>query len=184
MSKSTAMTDEQSTALFYSNLAHSIPFNPFNRLYSAKFTAHVANHHINISDNPLMIYKFCKNCGVLWIPGLTMHMRIKYRKKARCTRYLEIKCDACSFVAIDESLTQQKSRAKREVPVENKPLPTDTWNPSHTNEVSGVSSIRKPTEKSKKRKQNLLSAMLALKKLQSQLSQSGFNSLSLLEFMK
>lgn len=184
MSKPRAMTDEQSTALFYNNLAHSIPLNPFNRLYSAKFSAHIANHHINISDNPEVVHKFCKGCSIMWIPGLTMHMRIKYKKQSRSTRYLQLKCNACSFLVADESLTQRNSRVEREVSEAPKSLSTDTWTSSHSNEVKGVSSEKKPNERGKKRKQNLLSAMLALKKLQTLLPQTGFNSLSLLEFMK
>ncbi|CAK7898578.1 ribonuclease MRP protein subunit Snm1p [[Candida] anglica] len=153
-----ARTPAQATALELLDLAHSIPLNPLNKVYFTKFTNHCAEKAINLPDG-YTLSKICLKCGVLYIPGITVSMRITYGKtssrkrgskksksptknvakdttKSR-PRRLEYKCLQCQSVQV----VCQDLLAPKPAPVVTKdPVYEATWPPSSSISKSKSSS--------------------------------------------
>lgn len=72
-------TPAQVTAIHLLNTSHSSPLNPLNKLYLTKFSNHCDEKSINLPENYIN-QRVCSNCGVIYIPGITCSIRIRYKK--------------------------------------------------------------------------------------------------------
>ena len=172
-----SLTPNQITNLHLFDLAHKIPANPLNKHYSLTFNTQAIDEEINLPTTSLITHRFCRNCGTIWIPGLTISIRIIYKKKKSknqskvtegtptqlswdtedspkkpAIRKLQYKCLKCKFKQFDESLIQVPT--KRPTPISSAPsrsaTPLDfkaTWAPGNTNQVSV--STKKSTDSDK-----------------------------------
>lgn len=143
---------------FY-NLAHTVPLTPINAHLNNKFLAHSFEHLLPQPD--IALHKFCPQCNSIWIPGISLSMRILYTKKPKSAkiapkavrRRLQYKCLMCKHKKYDELLLQEKRKI---VPVET-------------------------GSKKKKKKKSTLSSMLEKKK---EMNGKGEGyGLDLMEFM-
>lgn len=149
------------------NLSHLAPLNPVNSYYNNEFLKHSLDNSLN--QSPLVLGKFCSKCSSLLIPGLTVHIKILYRKKDKKTskvikvklkndvpgRRLQYKCLNCRFKSIDETLVQESRKVQERIVLDAPKT---------------------------KRKKNTLSSMLEKKKKLKD-GKSGFGSMNLMEFM-
>ncbi|ODV81663.1 uncharacterized protein CANTADRAFT_3747 [Suhomyces tanzawaensis NRRL Y-17324] len=179
----------QITSLHRYNLVHAVPLGPLNQHYSSKLVQHNAENVINLP--PVLSHKFCKNCGVLWIPGITVSIRIIYRHKSKARknivgkktsassnkflpgRRLQHKCLQCKYKDFDTSLIQSNAKSVDLDVDENK-----------VGEAGPKKENSKSRERTKKRKKNTLGSLLEEKKKQQAAAKGGLNSLNLMEFMK
>lgn len=155
-----ALEPHQKESLHYYGVAHASPVPEFGQEYSRVLEEHNLTEHVVYP--PALDNKFCRQCGVMVIPGLNATIRLRYKKK----RYLSIRCLQCRHVTNDFSLLQEKPKETMIAP-----------------EVSGekLTATAKAKQRAKKRKNGGLSAMLEQKKAQSQKTTGGLN---LMEFMK
>lgn len=196
------LTPSQISNLHLFDLAHRVS-TPLSKHYSLAFNTQAIDEDINLPPTSLITHRFCRNCGSIWIPGLTISIRIIYKKKksskpskpspesssTRPIRKLQYKCLHCKYKQFDESLIQQPPK---------KPVAVSTYIPGttpldfkatwqgNTNQVKKTESDTnaKSKDRSKKRKQNNLSALLEQKKKQKKQQSGGLNSLNLMEFMQ
>ncbi|EGW32029.1 uncharacterized protein SPAPADRAFT_55584 [Spathaspora passalidarum NRRL Y-27907] len=181
MSQEKPLNPNQITSLHLYDLAHSNAISPLSQNYSVLFERHNLIKQINLP--PLLTYKFCQGCGNLWIPGLTVSIRIAYPKKKKGEnvgkRRLRYRCTVCRHTSYDDSLIQEKNK-KVEEPVGEKVEFKAEWTPDHTNQVKqpSVKNV-KSKDRAKKRKLNL-SSLLSEKKKQ----KTETKSLNLMDFLK
>lgn len=128
--KQTLLNQNQLTALHLYDVAHCLPLNPLNKQYSLNFLDFLVEKSINLPPNPTVTHKFCRNCGVILIPGLTLSLRIVFRKKTKLKkskesviranssedfklkpiRKLRYRCLQCRNLEYDDSLIQRNEK--------------------------------------------------------------------------
>lgn len=180
MSSESTTAQDLALAVFMCNLAHAKPYSAFNRLYSVKFNSTLLNNQIDPTTHAKTINKFCSKCGLMWIPGLTVSIRIAYKKRKKKSRVLEYKCGQCQNVMEDQSLIQHRPDLHT-----NRTMSTSTRSAKlHDESLQDIASVGNIKNGSKKRRLNTLSNMLAQKKQRDQGASQGIGSLSLQEFLK
>ena len=108
-------------------------------------------------------------CGNLFIPGLTVSVRVVYTKQK--IRKLRTRCLACRHSVFDDGLIQKQEKVEPIV----KPAVVQS-----TNEENNANNSK--SKERRKRKMNSLSNLLQDKKKKTE--ESKLNSLDLMEFLK
>lgn len=181
------LTNNQITSLHLLNLSHTVPLNPLNRIYKDTFDNFTREKCISLPINYIE-ETFCGKCGQVFIPGITMSIRIKYPKKKGSTnqrnRILRHSCLGCNHKS-DHVLPMLSSH------IAASPSPNVDITPKVKSDNTGgfkatwpKRETMKSKERLKKRKQNSLSNLLALKKKEKENESKQVNSLNLMEFMK
>ncbi|CUM46184.1 uncharacterized protein AC631_04821 [Debaryomyces fabryi] len=181
------LTNNQITSIHLLNLSHSVPLNPLSKVYKDTFADFTNEKCINLPAN-YMEDTFCDKCESIFIPGITVSTRIIYKKSKSGTvsrrRLLRYTCLEC-YHKSDRALEMPTS--KRSTPIPNSGTDTEANNKSSKPEEFKATWPKSETSKSKqrlkKRKQNNLSNLLAMKKKEKENESKQFNSLSLMEFM-
>mmetsp|Transcript_4497 Transcript_4497/g.4967 ORF Transcript_4497/g.4967 Transcript_4497/m.4967 type:complete len:187 (-) Transcript_4497:1558-2118(-) len=181
------LTNNQITSIHLLNLSHSVPFNPLAKVYKDSLEDFTNEKCINLPVD-YMEDTFCDKCECIYIPGITVSIRIIYTKsktgavnRGRLLRYTCLEC----YHKLDRVLEIPIS--KRSTPIPNSGNDTEAKNKNLKSEEFKATWPKPDTSKSKqrlkKRKQNNLSNLLALKKKEKENESKQFNSLSLMEFM-
>lgn len=181
------LTNNQITSIHLQNLSHSVPLNPLAKVYKDTFREFTQDKCINLPAN-YMEDIFCDKCESIYIPGITVSIRIIYNRKKtnavsrrRLLRYTCLECDYKSDRVLEMPTSKQST------PIPNIGSDTGGRNKTTKPEEFKATWPKADTSKSKqrlkKRKQNNLSNLLALKKKEKENESKQFNSLSLMEFM-
>ena len=181
------LTNNQITSIHLLNLSHSVPLNPLAKVYKDTFREFTQDKCINLPAN-YMEDIFCDKCESIYIPGITVSIRIIYNRKKtnavsrrRLLRYTCLECDHKSDRVLEMPTSKQST------PIPNIGSDTGGRNKTTKPEEFKATWPKADTSKSKqrlkKRKQNNLSNLLALKKKEKENESKQFNSLSLMEFM-
>lgn len=182
------LTNNQITSIHLLNLSHSVPLNPLAKVYKDTFANFTEEKCINLPAT-YMEDSFCDKCESIYIPGITVSIRIIYNKKKssavnRSRRLLRYTCLECDHKS-DRILEVPTS--KHATPISNASTDTEgsnkTTKPKEFKATWPKSETLKSKERLKKRKQNNLSNLLSLKKKEKENESKQFNSLSLMEFM-
>lgn len=163
------LNQSESKLIHLYNLAHSKIDSPFSKLYSLLYHKQEEQQTQTLPDSVLK--KFCLKCGNLFIPGLTVSIRVVYTKQK--IRKLRTRCLACRHSVFDDGLIQKQEKVEPIV----KPAVVQS-----TNEENNANNS-KSKERRKKRKMNSLSNLLQDKK-KKKTEESKLNSLDLMEFLK
>lgn len=180
------LTNNQITSIHLLNLSHSVPLNPLAKVYKDTFEDFTQDKCVNLPAN-YMEDTFCDKCESIYIPGITVSIRVIYNRKKtsavnrrRLLRYTCLECDHKS----DRLLEMPTS--KQATPKSNNGTDTEKSNnikPEGFKATWPKTDTSKSKQRLKKRKQNNLSNLLALKKKEKENESKQFNSLSLMEFM-
>lgn len=158
--------------LHYYNLSHAAAGTPIGKIYSSLFQKE--QKFSKYAFPPVLSQKFCLQCGDLFIPGVSVLIKIvdaEDDNKVPCKK-LRFSCMACGNEQFDDELIKEKEVVKPIAQDKSKDKPTD----------KPVNS--KAKERTKKRKMNNnLSNLLHEKKKQKE-EQTKLNSLNLMEFLK
>lgn len=142
-------------ALHYNNLAHVTATPMLNRKYSNLFLSYIDQNEIALPDE-YETQRFCNQCGVKYIPGINVRIRVVYMKRDnQSANQLVYHCTCCNLKRIFKLAVPTKPTAPTGEPVKSK-----------------------SRQRTKKRK-STLGNMLAQKKLD-----GGRSQLDLMNFMK
>ncbi|EMG46410.1 SNM1 Ribonuclease MRP protein subunit SNM1 [Candida maltosa Xu316] len=172
------LNQSQLRLLHYFNLSHAQTDVPLSRLYSLLYSKEEENQQMMFPA--ILSQKFCLKCGTLFIPGLSVTLKVIYKtnkKDKKSQRRLRFRCLSCRNNQYEDDLIQNKPVVEKKViPMEN-----DTKLDTPVEKVVVKS---KAKERSKKRKMtNNLSNMLQEKKKQ-KTEESKLGSMNLMEFLK
>lgn len=165
-------------ALHVFQAAHKRPLCPLSLHYGVRFfLAH------NDTQNPApesLHGRFCSQCGVLAIPGLTQSSRVVFKKRGKPyrRRYLVVSCLECGGKTSHDVMMPQERPLRLRTQ-----LPAPSWLALALASDLDVSVEGGVKKKGKKKRGNNLSSLLALKK-QREESEKRQSSLNLMEFMK
>ena len=103
----------QLTALALLNTAYSSPLNPLSSTHFQNFVNFCHEKSINLPEN-FVKTRQCFHCGSLYIPGLTVSIRVtfKRRKSTPRRRLLAYKCLRCDHTQSFEGLLMPKGAKK------------------------------------------------------------------------
>ncbi|CUM51600.1 unnamed protein product [Debaryomyces tyrocola] len=179
------LTNNQISSIHLLNLSHSVPLNPLAKVYKDTFAEFTQDKCINLPAN-YMEDTFCDKCESIYIPGITVSIRIIYNRKRRSAvnrrrllRYTCLECDHRS----DRELEIPTSKQSTPIPNIGDTEGNDKTKPEEFKATWPKADTSKSKQRLKKRKQNNLSNLLALKKKEKENESKQFNSLSLMEFM-
>lgn len=154
-----ALSGPQTELVHLYELLHTVPIPELTQGYSLQLEEYT--HTNDVALPSLLAHQVCPECGVLFIPGISATIRIRYKRR----RYLEIKCRLCKHKVRDYLLVQHRPLIREEEPQAAKPKTTN-----------------KAKLRAQKRRENLLGAMLAKKEKEKK--PLGIGGLDLMEFMK
>ena len=100
------LNQSESKLIHLYNLAHSKIDSPFSKLYSLLYHKQEEQQTQTLPDSVLK--KFCLKCGNLFIPGLTVSIRVVYTKQK--IRKLRTRCLACRHSVFDDGLIQKQEK--------------------------------------------------------------------------
>ncbi|EDK36738.2 predicted protein [Meyerozyma guilliermondii ATCC 6260] len=143
------------SALHFLNLSHATASSPLNRRYTYLFSNHVADHEI-VLPNEFESQRFCLKCGLKYIPGVNVKIRVDYKRKDGVSaNKLVYTCSGCN----------SRHRFDLEVPTKVTKEPAEP--------------VKSKSRQRAKKRKTTLSTMLAQKK-----SETNKPSLDLMKFMK
>ena len=102
------LNQSESKLIHLYNLAHSKIDSPFSKLYSLLYHKQEEQQTQTLPDSVLK--KFCLKCGNLFIPGLTVSIRVVYTKQK--IRKLRTRCLACRHSVFDDGLIQKQEKVE------------------------------------------------------------------------
>lgn len=181
------LTNNQITSIHLLNLSHSVPLNPIAKVYKDSLTNFTEEKCINLPIN-YMEENFCSKCESIYIPGITVSIRIVYGKRKnakqlahrRLLRYTCLECNHQLERVLEIPISKQSTPIPHNGPAAeaNKTKKSEefkaTWPKTEAS---------KSKQRIKKRKQNNLSNLLALKKKEKENEAKQGSTLSLMEFM-
>jgi len=109
------LTNNQITSIHLQNLSHSVPLNPLAKVYKDTFREFTQDKCINLPAN-YMEDIFCDKCESIYIPGITVSIRIIYNRKKtnavsrrRLLRYTCLECDHKSDSVLEMPTSKQST---------------------------------------------------------------------------